>query len=86
MGKYIWPNGKVFYGNWVNNKMHGDGLIEKDNEKYDVIYRFGKNISTRKADDMEENKQIKFSYNDIVNKENISNIESFICPICKNIL
>ena len=86
LGKYIWPNGKVFYGNWVNNKMHGDGLIEKDNEKYDVIYRFGKNISTRKADDMEENKQIKFSYNDIVNKENISNIESFICPICKNIL
>ena len=86
LGKYIWPNGKVFYGNWVNNKMHGDGLIENDNEKYDVIYRFGKNISTRKADDMEENKQIKFSYNDILNKENISNVESFICPICNNIL
>ena len=86
LGKYIWPNGKVFYGNWVNNKMHGDGYIEKDNEKYDVIYRFGKNISTRKADDMDENKIIKFSYNDIINKENISNIESFICPKCNNIL
>ena len=86
LGKYTWPNGKVFYGNWVNNKMHGDGYIEKDNEKYDVIYRFGKNISTRKADDMDENKIIKFSYNDIINKENISNIESFICPKCNNIL
>ena len=86
LGKYIWPNGKVFYGNWVNNKMHGDGVIETDNEKYDIIYRFGKVISTRKHDDMEENKQIKFSYNDIVNKENIGNIESFICPICNNIL
>ncbi len=26
-GNYIWPNGKKYEGNWINNKMEGKGTF-----------------------------------------------------------
>jgi hypothetical protein len=86
LGKYTWPNGKVFYGSWLNNKLHGNGYYLLDNEKFNITFRFGKIISTRKAEDIDENKIIKFGYDNIVDKENINDVEKYICPICKYIL
>ena len=86
LGKYSWPNGKVFYGSWLNNKLHGNGYYLLDNEKFNITFRFGKIISTRKAEDIDENKIIKFGYDNIVDKENINDVEKYICPICKYIL
>lgn len=88
-GKYIWPNGKVFYGNWLNNKLHGNGYYEMGNEKYNITFRFGKIISTRKKEEEEEiddDKRIKFRFENIVNKENIQDGKKYICPICNNLL
>ena len=85
LGKYSWPNGKVFYGSWLNNKLHGNGYYEMDNEKYNITFRFGKIISTRKAEDSDDNKRIKFGYDNIVDKEN-NDCEKYICPLCNFIL
>ena len=86
LGKYTWPNGKVFYGSWLNNKLHGNGYYLLDNEKYNITFRFGKIISTRKAEEMDENKRIKFGYEDIVDKENLEDVDKYVCSICNNIL
>ena len=85
-GKYTWPNGKVFYGNWLNNKLHGNGYYLLDNEKYNITFRFGKIISTRKTEDFDENKRIKFTYEDIIDKEKLEDANKYICPICNTIL
>ena len=82
-GKYTWPNGKVFIGNWLNNKLHGNGYYLLDNDKYNITFRFGKIISTQK--EKEEEKRIKFGYENIINKENLENANEFICPICSKI-
>ena len=86
LGKYTWPNGKVFFGSWLNNKLHGNGYYLLDNDKYNITFRFGKIISTRKAEEVDENKRIKFGYDNIIDKENLENVEKYICPICNNIL
>ena len=39
-------------------------------------------ISTRKAEEEDENKRIKFGYDNIIDKENMENVEKYICPIC----
>lgn len=85
-GKYSWPNGKVFYGSWLNNKLHGNGYYEIDNVKYNITFRFGKIISTQRADDSDENKRIKFGIDNIVDKEKIDNSEKYVCSICNNVL
>ena len=80
-GKYTWPNGKVFYGNWLNNKLHGNGYYILDNEKYNITLRFGKIISTSKA----QEKRIKFTIESIVDKDKIENVDKYICSICNTI-
>ena len=87
-GKYTWPNGKVFYGSWLNNKLHGNGYYLLGNEKYNITFRFGKIISTKLAEDSDEKdekKRIKFTIEDIVDKENLDNVNKYICPICNTI-
>lgn len=86
LGKYTWPNGKVFYGSWLNNKLHGNGYYLLDNEKFNITFRFGKIISTRKAEELDENQRIKFGYDSIVNKEDLENADKYICPICNCVL
>ena len=27
-GRFIWPNGTVYYGNWMKEKRHGYGILE----------------------------------------------------------
>jgi len=86
LGKYTWPNGKVFYGSWLNNKLHGNGYYLLDNDKFHLTFRFGKIISTGKAEEFDENQRIKFGYDNIVNKENLEDADKYICPICKYLL
>ena len=83
-GKYSWPDGKVYYGKWLNNKLHGNGLYDKGNEKYNMTFRFGKNISIRQTED--ENKINKNEFQIFLpDKDEDYNIK-FYCNICKNIL
>jgi hypothetical protein len=36
MGKYVWPDGKMYEGYWEKNKMHGQGiLIWRDGKRYE---------------------------------------------------
>ena len=46
-GCYTWSNGQKFIGNWLNNELHGNGILIANGNKYEVIYRFGKIISSR---------------------------------------
>ena len=46
-GSYTWTNGQKFVGNWLNNELHGNGILIAGGNKYEVIYRFGKIISSR---------------------------------------
>lgn len=46
-GSYTWNNGQTFVGNWLNNVLHGNGILTADGNKYEIIYRFGKMISSR---------------------------------------
>lgn len=37
-GRYVWPDGKTFEGQWEKNKMHGYGVLTwKDGKKYEDI-------------------------------------------------
>ena len=44
---YTWTNGQNFIGNWLNNELHGNGILNANGNKYEVVYRFGKIISSR---------------------------------------
>ena len=46
-GSYTWNNGQKFVGNWLNNVLHGNGILMANGNKYEIIYRFGKIISSR---------------------------------------
>ena len=46
-GSYTWNNGQTFIGNWLNNELHGKGILNAGDNKFEVIYRFGKIISSR---------------------------------------
>ena len=46
-GSYTWANGQKFSGNWLNNELHGNGILNANGNKYEVVYRFGKIISSR---------------------------------------
>jgi len=35
-GRYFWPDGKTYDGEWARNKMHGYGvLVWKDGKRYE---------------------------------------------------
>ena len=55
-GLYTWANGKKLYGNWVNNEPHGNGYFMIGDEKFDIIFRFGKIISSKANLDSENNR------------------------------
>ena len=46
-GVYTWSNGQKFEGSWLNNEIHGNGILTANGNKYEIIYRFGKIISSR---------------------------------------
>ena len=46
-GCYIWNNGQTFEGNWLNNVLHGNGILTANGNRYEIIFRFGKIISSR---------------------------------------
>ena len=46
-GCYNWNNGQKLVYNWLNNKMHGNWMLITDGNKYEIIYRFGKIISSK---------------------------------------
>ena len=74
--KYTWLNEIVFYGSWLNNKLHGNGYYLLDKEKFNITFRFGKIISTRKDEELDENQRIKLGYDNIVNKNNLEDADN----------
>lgn len=39
MGEYLWADGRMFKGDWLNNNMHGKGIYTwKDGRKYEGEY------------------------------------------------
>ena len=47
VGCFTWNNGEKFEGNWLNNELHGNGILTSEGKRFEVIYRFGKIISSR---------------------------------------
>ena len=82
-GIYKWPNGKICKGNWVNNKLHGNSNFEIDGKNYNITFRFGKIISVTEYKDKTK---IRFNINNIINKENIENIDKYLCSECGNLI
>lgn len=46
-GVYIWQPGKELVGNWMNNEPHGNCIYFTKGKKYEIVFRFGKIISTK---------------------------------------
>ena len=40
-GIYTWNDKSFFSGTWENDKMHGEGVIQENNQKYRVEFREG---------------------------------------------
>ena len=49
------PDGKQYYGNWLNDESYGNGYLINGNEKIEVIFRHGKIISTNVNPDDDNN-------------------------------
>jgi hypothetical protein len=45
-GTYYWNEEKFYAGQWNNNKQHGEGIFNLKGNSFEVMYRFGKLIST----------------------------------------
>ena len=45
-GTYYWNEEKYYSGQWNNNKQHGEGIFYLKGTSFEVMYRFGKLIST----------------------------------------
>ena len=82
-GIYHWSNGKIYKGSWINNKLHGNGYFEINNKRYNIIFRYGKVISTKES--IDPNKIIKFSVENIVNKD-LKNREEYFCTKCQKLI
>ena len=93
-GSYIWTNGKKFTGNWLNNKLHGNGCYEINGEKYIVTFRFGKLINVGKIDNNNElnnhnnneiliDKVVKFNKKNVINANDVENIDKLFCEKCQ---
>ena len=46
-GTFTWNNGHIFEGNLLNNELHGKGILTINGNKFEVVCRFGKIISSR---------------------------------------
>ena len=46
-GSFTWNNGQTFVGNWLNNELHGKGILTANGNRFEIVYRFGKIISSR---------------------------------------
>ena len=83
-GVYIWPNGTKFYGNWVNNELHGKGYYESKGEKYEIVFRFGKIISSKYA--LNNSNKVLFDINDVEYVDPNIDKNKFICLVCNHVL
>ena len=82
-GVYIWPDNTKFYGNWVNNELHGKGYYETEGEKYEIIFRFGKIISSKYAEN--NCNKVMFDIDDIEYGDKNVDKKKFICNICNKV-
>ena len=82
-GIYKWKNGKICKGNWLNNKLHGNCFFEINEEKFNITFRFGKIISVTEFND---EKEIRFDIQNIINKEKIENLDKYLCSECQKLI
>ena len=90
------PDGKKYYGNWVNDELYGNGYLITNNKRIEVIFRHGKiissivntneennNINLSNNDDNGFNSEcIKFNINSFSGDKNRINVNKYICPRC----
>ncbi|WP_373325949.1 hypothetical protein [Streptococcus suis] len=43
-GKYMWPNGDYYIGEWWYGEQHGFGILTKAGKTYSVVYREGQEV------------------------------------------
>ena len=67
------PDGKKYFGNWVNGELYGNGYLINGNEKIEFVHRHGKIISTNANNDEDINDNNNLSL--ISNNEEIINTD-----------
>ena len=100
-GCIIFPDGKKYFGNWLNDDLYGNGYLLDGKKKIEIIFRHGKIISQKLSENIEDeimnlsnNKEIitdnkvisRFNANSFYGDKNIVNIDKYICFICKYFL
>lgn len=60
-GTFSWVDGKTFTGQWVNNEPNGNGILTMGGVKYDVLFRYGKIISSKQMGDLEQQNITEFN-------------------------
>jgi len=90
------PDGKKYYGNWVNNELYGNGYLVNGNEKTEVVFRHGKVISAITNEEIKGNNINNYTEEIVTNRENvtdslveennnkINNNEKSACYLCKS--
>lgn len=60
-GTFSWFDGKTFTGQWANNEPNGNGILTMGGVKYDVLFRYGKIISSKQMGDLEQQNVVDFN-------------------------
>ena len=72
------PDGKKYYGNWLNDESYGNGYLINGNEKIEVIFRHGKIISTNINQEEDNNINNSNSFIDNNSENNINTNKKII--------
>ena len=97
-GYIQFPDGKKYFGNWLNDELYGNGYLINGNKKIEIVFRHGKIISQKIEDEIEEetktaknyddllgeNNNARFKINSFFGDRNTININKYICLICKS--
>jgi len=88
-GTFTWPNGAVFNGYWENGKRQGEGIITHDGTVYDGYWIDDQEVIIEEEDDedddeddedIEENKDMGASEEDIENATEVGHYGEIINP------
>ena len=52
-GCIIFPDGKKYFGNWLNDELYGNGYLLDGKKKIEVVFRHGKIISQKINNDID---------------------------------
>ena len=84
-GCIIFPDGKKYFGNWLNDELYGNGYLLDGNKKIEIIFRHGKIISQKISEDAEEEINNLNNNKDIDNEKTVSRFNADLFYGDKNI-